>query len=231
MPQPIVELERVEKVYHGAHSGVAALRDVSWSIDPGDFVALMGPSGCGKSTLLHVIGAMDRVTSGIVRVDGRNLSQLDDTELTLLRRRQVGFVFQFFNLLPTMTVAENIALPLLMDGEPRSQALACARKLADRVGLTARLRHYPAELSGGEMQRAAVARAVVHRPRLVLADEPTGSLDSENGRQVLTLITELNRELDVTILLATHDHDVAKATNQQVTMRDGRLQLPSPNAS
>lgn len=201
---------------------VPALRGVSLELAAGDFVAVTGPSGCGKSTLLQLCGAMDRADAGTLRLDGRDIAMLTDTELTRLRRDRIGFVFQFFNLLPTLSLLENIALPLLLARRPEPEAFAAARALAERVGIGHRLGHFPAQVSGGEAQRAALARAVVHRPALLIADEPTGSLDSENGRTVLDLLGELNREFGVAILLATHDAGVAAAAKRQVRMKDGR---------
>ena len=203
---------------------VTALAGVSFTIERGDFVALMGPSGCGKSTLLHLCGAMDRPTGGTIRLGDRDLSTLGDDDLTRVRREQVGFVFQFFNLLPTLTVADNIALPCLLAGVKPAEAETRARSLADRVGITHRLHHYPQQISGGEMQRAAIARALIHQPSLVVADEPTGNLDSENGAIVLSLLTALNTELDVTILLATHAVEVASTAHRVLKMRDGRFE-------
>jgi putative ABC transport system ATP-binding protein len=166
---------------------------------------------------------MDRADAGTLRLDGHDIATLSDTELTRLRRDRIGFVFQFFNLLPTLSLLENIALPLLLARRPEPEAFAAARGLAERVGIGHRLGHFPAQVSGGEAQRAALARAVVHRPALLIADEPTGSLDSENGRTVLELFGELNREFGVAILLATHDAGVAAAAKRQVRMKDGRV--------
>jgi putative ABC transport system ATP-binding protein len=213
----------LEKTYTGGAAPVTALRGVSLTLEAGDFVALMGPSGCGKSTLLHLCGAMERPTSGRLAIEGRELSGLDDDALTLLRRDRIGFVFQFFNLLPTLTLGDNIALPCLLAGMPGPEAEGRARDLAGRVGIGDRLTHYPQQVSGGEAQRAAIARALVHRPALVIADEPTGNLDSANGATVLALLAELNRDLGATILLATHSEDVARTAHRIVRLRDGRL--------
>jgi putative ABC transport system ATP-binding protein len=220
---PLVVAESLEKTYVGGETPVQALHGVSLAIEPGDFVAVMGPSGCGKSTLLHLCGAMDRPTRGRVTLNGRDLADLDDRQLTRVRREQVGFVFQFFNLLPTLTLADNIALPLLLGRVAAADASSRARALADRVGIAHRLAHYPQQVSGGELQRAAIARALVHRPGLVVADEPTGNLDSDNGAVVLRLLTELNRELGVAVLLATHASEVAAVAQRTLHMRDGRL--------
>ena len=211
------------KTYTGGTATVSALAGVSFSLERGDFVALMGPSGCGKSTLLHLCGAMDRPSSGSIVLEGRALASLPDDALTLLRRDRIGFVFQFFNLLPTLTLGDNIALPCLLGGMPAAEAEGRAARLAARVGIGHRLKHYPQEVSGGEMQRAALARALVHEPALLVADEPTGNLDSENGANVLALLAELNREMGITILLATHATEVASAAGRIMRMRDGRF--------
>lgn len=214
----------LEKLYTGAGEPVAALRGVSLTLAAGEFVAVMGPSGCGKSTLLHLCGAMDRPTRGSVRLGDRDLGALDDGALTTLRRESIGFVFQFFNLLPMLTVRENIALPLLLGGTSSPSALRDATQLAQRVGLDRRLDHRPSQLSGGEMQRAAIARALVHRPILLVADEPTGNLDSANGARTLELLAELHRETQVSILLATHADDVAARADRIVRMKDGLIE-------
>ena len=215
----ILNLDNVRKLYNGGETPVEAVRGVTMRLEAGDFVALMGPSGCGKSTLLHLCGAMDRPTSGKLIIEGTDIQELNDDRLTKLRRERLGFVFQFFNLLPTLTVRENIELPLQLSGERETEKRA--RELAERVGLGHRLRHYPQQLSGGEMQRAAIARAVIHRPALLIADEPTGNLDSANGENILELLRELNRDLGLTILMATHSQETAAAAKRVLTMRDG----------
>jgi putative ABC transport system ATP-binding protein len=219
----LLAADGLTKTYVTGEATVTALAGVSFAVEAGDFVALMGPSGCGKSTLLHLCGAMDRPSSGALRLNDRDLSAMGDDELTRVRREQVGFVFQFFNLLPTLTVLDNIALPCLLAGMKDQEAAVRARALAERVGIAHRLSHYPQQISGGEMQRAAIARALVHKPALLVADEPTGNLDSENGANVLALIAELNKELNVTVLLATHAADVAAAATRVLRMKDGRF--------
>jgi putative ABC transport system ATP-binding protein len=221
---PLLDAQNVTKRYpSGTTSVVTAVQGVDLTLRHGEFVALMGPSGCGKSTLLHLCGAMDRPSSGCVIFDGVPLDSLGDDHLTRLRRERIGFVFQFFNLLPTLTVAENIALPLLLAGSRLAPAHDRARALAARVGLDHRLDHYPQQLSGGEMQRCAMARAVVHAPALLVADEPTGNLDSANGARVLDLLRALNAETGVAILLATHADEVAAAAARVIHLRDGRV--------
>jgi putative ABC transport system ATP-binding protein len=219
----------VEKVFGGGTGEpVVALRRVSLTLAAGEFVAVMGPSGCGKSTLLHICGAMDRPTHGSVRIGDRELGSLDEAALTRLRRETIGFVFQFFNLLPMLTVRENIALPRLLAGADASTTLREATRLAERVGLGHRVDHRPSQLSGGEMQRAAIARALVHRPALLIADEPTGNLDSANGTHILDLLVELHRETGVSILLATHAEDIAWLADRIVRMKDGRIEREEP---
>lgn len=220
----ILIADQVRKVYDGGESPVEAVRGVSLALDAGDFVAIMGPSGCGKSTLLHLCGAMDRPTGGRLLVEEADPGRLSDDQLTRLRRERIGFVFQFFNLLPTLTVGENIALPLLLAHGDANKAGKLADEMAGRVGLKHRLRHFPQQLAGGEMQRAAIARAVIHQPALLIADEPTGNLDSENGARVLALLGELNRDLGLTILLATHSLEIAAAADRVVHMRDGQVE-------
>jgi putative ABC transport system ATP-binding protein len=220
---PLLRAADLQKAYVTGEARVTALAGVSFEVGAGDFVALMGPSGCGKSTLLHLCGAMDRPTGGTLTLNDRDLSAMEDDELTRVRREQVGFVFQFFNLLPTLTVGDNITLPCLLAGVRPDEADSRARTIAGRVGITHRLSHYPQQISGGEMQRAAIARALIHRPALLVADEPTGNLDSENGANVLALIRELNTELGVTVLLATHATDVAAAAKRILKMKDGRF--------
>jgi putative ABC transport system ATP-binding protein len=221
---PLLTAEHLRKSYRVGETTVEAVRDVSLAIEPGEFIALVGPSGCGKSTLLHLCGGMDRPTSGTVTLEDRRLDTLDDEGLTRLRRERIGFVFQFFNLLPTLTLEENIALPLRLAGRGAAVASARARHLAERVGVSHRLAHYPQQLSGGEMQRAAIARAVIHEPAILVADEPTGNLESENGARVLQLLADLNSASAVTILLATHAPDLAAAAGRLVHLRDGRVQ-------
>ena len=218
---PTLQARDLRRVYGSGDSRVEALRGVSLEVAGGEFVAVVGPSGCGKTTLLHLCGGMDRATAGTVTVEGMALADLDDEALTGLRRERVGFVFQFFNLLPTLTLAENIALPLLLAGVPPDEGAARAREGAERVGLGHRLAHYPAQVSGGELQRAAVARAVIHQPALVIADEPTGNLDTATGRRVLEVLRTLHRETGVAVLLATHDPLIAEAADRVLGMRDG----------
>lgn len=217
-----IVVEDVHKVYKGhGQVQVAALAGVTFSIEPGEFVSLMGPSGCGKSTLLHVIGGMDKPSRGAVRCGELEVHRLCEDELVHYRRRRVGFIFQFFNLLPTLTVVENVGLPLLLDGASEREIKPRVEEAIAAVGLTHRLASYPGVLSGGELQRAAAARAIVGRPDVILADEPTGSLDSHNGEQLLALLQQLNRDYGVTILMATHSAEAAHTASRTIRLKDG----------
>ena len=217
---PAVSCRAVSKVYSGAEP-VVALDGLDLEARSGEFLALVGESGSGKSTLLHLLGGIDRPTGGQIRVGGRDIGTLPERDLVLYRRREVGMVFQFFNLLAHLTVRENVELPRRLDG--RRDAEARAGELLDRVGLARRAAAHPYELSGGEMQRVAIARALVTGARLLLADEPTGNLDSRNGEGVLALLDEIRRERGVTLFLATHSSAAAGRADRVVTVRDGRI--------
>jgi ABC-type lipoprotein export system ATPase subunit len=218
---PVVRLSNVSKHYEGEVPPVEALKGVSLEIRSGEFVAVMGPSGCGKSTLLHIAGAMDRPTRGEMWLQDHPLHTYDEEALTRVRRTQVGFVFQFFHLLPTFTVEENVGLPLLLAGRNHSQPQIA--RLLERVGLAHRMKAMPHQLSGGEMQRVAIARAVVHEPPLLVADEPTGNLDSENGEQVLEVLRGLCHQIGSAALMATHSEAAAKCATRIIRMKDGRI--------
>jgi putative ABC transport system ATP-binding protein len=217
---PAVSCRALRKVYAGAEP-VVALDGLALEVSAGEFVALVGESGSGKSTLLHLVGGIDRPTSGEIRVGGREIGSLPERELVLYRRREVGLVFQFFNLLPHLSVRENVELPRRLDGDGGAARHAAA--LLGRVGLTGRADAHPYELSGGEMQRVAIARALSTGARLLLADEPTGNLDRRNGEAVLALLDEIRRERGVTLLLATHSSGAAAKADRVVSMRDGRI--------
>ena len=219
----MIRLLHVSKIYDGAGARVAALAGVSLSIAPGEFVALMGPSGCGKSTLLHLVAGVDLPTSGEVRVDDQALAQLSDRALSQFRRDRVGIVYQFYNLLPTMSAWENVALPALLAGLSARAARERAEERLRQVGMLHRKDHWPHELSGGEMQRVAIGRALVNGPSVLLADEPTGNLDSKAGREVLELLAHLNAERGVTILLATHSQEAAAFARRIIRLRDGSI--------
>ena len=220
----MIRLEQVAKVYSLGGVEVRAVDGVTLAIARGEFVALVGPSGCGKTTLLNLMAGIDRPTSGEVWLEGARLDRLSDDRLTRLRRTKVGIVFQFFNLLPTLTAWENVALPLLLDGVQGGEIEDRVRRQLDRVGLIHRARHWPHELSGGEQQRVAIARATVAEPGVVLADEPTGNLDSAAGGAVLELLQGVNREHGQTIILATHSPDAARRAGRIVGLRDGKIE-------
>ncbi|HEY6015016.1 MAG TPA: ABC transporter ATP-binding protein [Candidatus Limnocylindrales bacterium] len=219
---PVLELVDVVKRYPG-NPPVEVLRGVSLEIGAGELVAIAGPSGSGKSTLLHIIGTLDRPTSGTVRVTGHDVTGLSDRQVSGLRARRIGFVFQQFYLLDGMTALDNVANGLLYLGVAIDRRRAAATEALERVGLGHRLRHLPSQLSGGEQQRVAIARALIARPAIVLADEPTGNLDSASGASILALLHELNTEDGTTIAVITHDHDVAAGLPRQVAIRDGRI--------
>jgi putative ABC transport system ATP-binding protein len=213
----------VTREYQLGGVGVPALRGVSVTIPPGDYAAVLGPSGSGKSTLMHLLGGLDRPTSGTLRIAGRDVRELSATELAGLRNRTIGFVFQSFHLLARTTAVDNVALPLVYAGVRAGERRRRAEELLDRVGLGHRLRHRPSQLSGGEQQRVAIARALVTGPSLLLADEPTGNLDSATGAEVLALLEQLNRESGVAVVVVTHDQDIASRAARQIRMRDGRI--------
>jgi len=214
----------VHKSYSRGKSEIHALAGVSLEIPKGKFAVIMGPSGSGKSTLLHLLGGLDRPTRGEILLDGRIISQMPDDELTLVRRRKIGFVFQFFNLLSTLTALENVLLPLILDGRPAGSGRERARALLERVGLGARGDHLPEELSGGEIQRVAIARALVFDPPILLADEPTGNLDSRTGEEILDLIRRVNREEGCTVVMVTHDREAASLGDEFFYLKDGALE-------
>jgi len=218
----VIRLEHVVRVFPVGDTEVRALDDVSEHVASGEHVAIMGPSGSGKSTLLNVIGCLDRPTAGSYVLDGREVSGLDDAELTLVRRRVIGFVFQSFHLVPRLTAAENVELPMVFAGVPRDERRARVTAELRAVGLAARMDHRPDQLSGGERQRVAIARAMVMRPRLLLADEPTGNLDSRSGQQVLELLDQLHAD-GLTLVVVTHDASVARRADRIILMRDGRI--------
>jgi putative ABC transport system ATP-binding protein len=217
----VVQLENVAKVY--GDGKVQALRSINLNIGRGERLAVMGPSGSGKSTLLNLIGGLDEPTSGVLKLEGVELSKLSDDERTRLRRERIGMIFQTFNLLPTLTAVENVCLPLRFRGLRRREAEEKAREMLGRVGLSQRASHRPDELSGGERQRTAIARALIFQPPLLLADEPTGNLDSATGEEILNLLDDLYREFNTTILLVTHNMGAAAHCDRILTLRDGDI--------
>jgi putative ABC transport system ATP-binding protein len=215
----VIRAENLRKVYRRGAESVVAVDDISLTVVLGEFVAIVGPSGAGKTTLLQLLGAMDTPTEGRLFLAGQEVSRLSDGQLTRLRREQIGFVFQHFGLLPTLTVAENVALPALFRRASRDRV----DLLLDRVGLSHRRGHRPSELSGGEMQRAAIARALINSPRLLLADEPTGNLDSATGAAILELLRDLQRDDGLTVVVVTHNPTLADAAARRIILRDGRI--------
>ena len=218
----VLQAENLTKVYGTGPAAVTALDHVNISIAPNDFVAIMGPSGCGKSTLLHLLGGLDAPTAGRVLLDGTDLSALNDTALTLLRRQRIGFVFQFFNLIPVLTVLENVMLPLVLDGK-QAQANTKAREWLERVGLKDQMARRPTQLSGGQQQRVALARALVTEPSLILADEPTGNLDSRAADEMLHLLRRAVDEWGRTVVMVTHDARMAAYAGRIIFLKDGKV--------
>jgi len=224
MDQPAIRIEDIVKTYRMGEVNVHALRGVSLQVTPGEMVAVMGPSGSGKSTLMNIIGCLDQPTSGTYWLDGQPVGQLDDDELAVIRNQRIGFVFQTFNLLPRTTALENVALPLLYAGVARAERIRRSREALQVVGLGDRLRHTPTELSGGEQQRVAIARALVNQPSIILADEPTGNLDSRSGREVMAILQRLNDQRGITVVLVTHDQTIGQHTTRILRLHDGHVQ-------
>jgi putative ABC transport system ATP-binding protein len=218
----------VRKVYRQGENDITALAGVSLDIAKGSFVVIMGPSGSGKSTLLHLIGGLDRPSSGEVLVDNRLLGQMADDEVTLFRRTKIGFVFQFYNLLPTLTAMENVTLPFVLDGVSKGEADRKAQLLLEKVGLEQRKHHLPEELSGGEIQRVAMARALAFDPPILLADEPTGNLDSKSGDAILLLLRRINQEQGCTVVMVTHSQEAAGHGDRIIFLRDGKVEKEAP---
>jgi putative ABC transport system ATP-binding protein len=219
----LVHTESLTTVYGDAAHPVHAVNGVDLAVEEGEFLAIMGPSGSGKSTLLYLIGGLERPTSGTVRLRESDLSTLDDDALSRLRRTELGFIFQFFNLIPVLTAHENVAMPLILDGVPRAEALKRADEALAKVGLADRSTHRPAELSGGEQQRVALARALAANPALILADEPTGNLDSNNSKEIIALLKLSNKRYHQTLIVVTHDRDIALQADRIISFGDGRI--------
>jgi putative ABC transport system ATP-binding protein len=219
----ILDATAVTKKYHMGEVTVSALREVSFAVNKGEFVAVMGPSGSGKSTLLHLLGGLDEPTSGEIALAGHTITRLSDDEVTVVRRRKVGFIFQFYNLVPTLTAAENVALPLLIDGQRIEKHQQKIDGLLAMVGLADRQDHKPDQMSGGQQQRVAIARAFVNDPEIVLADEPTGNLDSQSGTAILELLRQSAEALQQTIVMVTHDPRAASYADRVVFLKDGRI--------
>jgi putative ABC transport system ATP-binding protein len=219
----LIQAENLTKTYGTGEAAVTALAGVSLSVEAGEFVAIMGPSGCGKSTLMHLLGGLDRPTAGSVRIDGQDLTTLSDAALAELRRRRIGFIFQFYNLIPVLDAAENAALPLLLDGVRPSDAASRGVEWLKKVGLSDRSRHRPSQLSGGQQQRVAVARALIADPALVLADEPTGNLDTRSSDEIAALLKKISGEWGRSVVMVTHDPRIAAYADRIVFLKDGTI--------
>lgn len=217
----ILEVTNLCKTYVKGDTMVKALDNVSFSVEKGEFVAIIGPSGSGKSTLLHILGGVDVPTSGSVVINQTDISNLDETALAIFRRRQIGLIYQFYNLIPILTVQENLTLPLLLDGrKPDKKQIDT---LVKRLGLENRLDHLPNQLSGGQQQRVSIGRALVNNPALMLADEPTGNLDSENSKEIISLLRQFNKEFNQTVIIITHDEKIANSADRVITIEDGKI--------
>jgi putative ABC transport system ATP-binding protein len=227
MTRPMIELRGLTKIYGMGESEVRALQGIDLDVDEGEFLAIMGPSGSGKSTVMNVLGCLDAPTGGTYKLFGSNVSRLDRDQRALLRRHFLGFIFQGFNLLSRTTALENVELPLVYQGVPQAERIERALEALKKVGLAGRERHTPAELSGGQQQRVAIARAIVTKPGLILADEPTGNLDTARSREIMELLAELNRDEGISILMVTHEPDMARFASRTVTFIDGHLAFDS----
>ncbi len=217
----ILEVNHLSKTYGKGDTMVKALDDVSFTVEQGEFVAIIGPSGSGKSTLLHILGGVDTPTSGSVIIGDEDISKLNETALAVFRRRQIGLVYQFYNLIPILTVEENLTLPLLLDGrKPDKRQID---SLVNRLGLSKRLNHLPNQLSGGQQQRVSIGRALINNPALMLADEPTGNLDSENSKEIVSLLRQFNKELNQTVIIITHDEKIALSADRIISIEDGKI--------
>ena len=224
----ILEIEDLCKVYGTGETKVDALKNVTFDVEQGEFVAIVGPSGSGKSTLLHILGGVDSPTSGDVIISGTHISKLDETKLAIFRRRQIGLIYQFYNLIPILNVEENMTLPILLDGKKPDQALLS--DLVEKLGLSSRLKHLPNQLSGGQQQRVSIGRALMNHPALLLADEPTGNLDSENSKEIVSLLRKFNKENKQTVIIITHDERIALSADRVITIEDGRITRDSKGA-
>lgn len=221
--KPVIELKGVTKVYGQGDARVVALGGVNVHIDEGEFVSIMGPSGSGKSTFLNMVGVLDRPTTGKIYLNGKDTSKLDDSHLALIRGKKVGFVFQFFNLIPTLTALENVTLPMWFQGISKAEMKRRGESLLNQVGLANRTHHKPNELSGGQMQRVAIARALANEPSMILADEPTGNLDTKTGADILELLQKLNKEEGRTLVMVTHDPRIARMCERLIILVDGKI--------
>ncbi len=219
----MIEVVDLKKYYRMGPVLVKALNGISLTIEDGEFLSIMGPSGSGKSTLLNLLGALDKPTSGTVFFDGIDLARVDESVLYQLRRKKVGFVFQSFNLIPTLSALENVLIPLVPTNTPKMKAYRRAKELLETVGLGGRILHKPSEMSGGEQQRVAMARALINNPKLILADEPTGNVDSKTGKEIVKLLQDLNENMGTTLVVVTHDPEIGSATKRIIRLKDGEI--------
>ena len=217
----ILEINHLCKVYGKGETRVDALKDVSFDVEKGEFVAIVGPSGSGKSTLLHILGGVDTPTSGEVNIAGTDIGKLDETKLAIFRRRHIGLIYQSYNLIPILTVEENLTLPVLLDGKKPDKKLL--EELVEKLGIGKRLKHLPNQLSGGQQQRVSIGRALMNHPAILLADEPTGNLDTENSKEIISLLRKFNREYNQTVIIITHDDRIALSADRVITIEDGMI--------
>ena len=224
----ILEIKNLCKVYGSGETRVDALKDVTFDVEQGEFVAIVGPSGSGKSTLMHILGGVDVPTSGIVNIAGMDIGKLDETKLAIFRRRNIGLIYQFYNLIPILNVEENMTLPILLDGKKPDKKLL--DDIVDKLGMKERLTHLPNQLSGGQQQRVSIGRALMNHPALLLADEPTGNLDSENSKEIISLLRKFNKENNQTVIIITHDERIALSADRVITIEDGRITRDSKKA-
>ncbi len=224
----ILEIKKLCKVYGSGETRVDALKDVTFDVEQGEFVAIVGPSGSGKSTLMHILGGVDVPTSGIVNIAGTDIGKLDETKLAIFRRRNIGLIYQFYNLIPILNVEENMTLPILLDGKKPDKKIL--DDIVDKLGMKDRLTHLPNQLSGGQQQRVSIGRALMNHPALLLADEPTGNLDSENSKEIISLLRKFNKENNQTVIIITHDERIALSADRVITIEDGRITRDSKKA-
>ena len=221
MMKPVIELKNVSKIYCKTGVPVNALKKINLKINKKESIAIMGPSGSGKSTMLHMIGCLDKPTSGKILINGQDISKLNDNDVARIRRKTIGFIFQFFNLIPNFTALKNVELPMIFSNYPYREKRA--KELLKAVGLENRIDHYPSQLSGGEIQRVSIARAMANEPDIILADEPTGNLDSKSGKDILNILKNLNKERGVTLVIVTHDKNIASHFREMVYIKDGEI--------
>jgi len=222
-PKPLIELKEVYKTYQMGKTQVNALININLQIYPQELIAILGPSGSGKSTLMHIIGSLDRTSKGKVIINDRDISTLNDSELAILRGKTIGFVFQNFNLIPNLSAIENVELPMIFQKVPKNQREKRAKELLNKVGLSHRINHLPNEMSGGERQRVAIARALANNPDIILADEPTGNLDSKTGEEIIKLLVDLSKNEKKTLIVVTHDEELAEKMQRKIRIKDGKI--------